>query len=117
MDKFRYLKWPVYQDAQELFNLIIEITNKLPEQIKFSLSNQLTRASFSIILNIAEGCGRDTDKELNRFFDIAIGSSYEVLAATDTLYKQEYISDEDMGTVFGFIDSITDQLGGFKKTI
>lgn len=89
---------------------------KLPPHIKFSIGQQPIKAGFSIILNISEGSGRKTDKELNRFLDIALGSCYEVLASIDTLYKQGFVEDEDMGKIFGFIDSITDQLGGFKKS-
>ena len=117
MEKFRFLKWPVYKDAQELFGLILKIYENFTNHIKYSIGQQLIRAAFSIILNIAEGSGRKTDKELNRFFDIALGSCYELLACVDTLNSQKLVTDADYKKVYDLLDKITNQLGGFKKSI
>ena len=117
MEKFRFLKWPVYKDAKNLFGLILELFDKLPNHIKFSIGQQLIKAAFSIILNIAEGSGRKTDRELKRFFDISLGSCYELLACADTLKDQEFISPADFEKVYNLIDEVTNQLGGFKKSI
>ncbi|OGY42442.1 MAG: hypothetical protein A2Y67_00155 [Candidatus Buchananbacteria bacterium RBG_13_39_9] len=117
MEKFRFLKWPVYKDSQKLFGLILKIYETFPNHIKYSIGQQLVRAAFSIILNIAEGSGRKTDKELNRFFDIALGSCYELLACIDTLNSQGLIIVADYKKVYDSLDNITNQLGGFKKSI
>ncbi|MGE3260564.1 MAG: four helix bundle protein [Bacteriovoracia bacterium] len=58
---------------------------KLPDYLK----DQLLRASSSIALNIAEGCGRSTRKDQNRFFFQALGSLRESQAALD-LSPQEF---------------------------
>jgi four helix bundle protein len=47
----------------------------------------MTRAAVSIPSNIAEGCGRQSDKEFKRFVEIALGSSYEL--ETQLLLIQE----------------------------
>jgi len=117
MDKFRFLKWPVYNDAKNLFSRILKIVEKLPKEIKFNLGAQLQRASFSIISNIAEGCGKDSDNELKRYFNIAIGSCYEVLAAIDTLKDCNFVKEQEFLSIYKQIESIADQLGGFKRHI
>ena len=48
-------------------------TLKLPRHLK----DQLSRASSSIVLNIAESSGRSSKKEQRRFFEIAFGSLRE----------------------------------------
>jgi len=40
--------------------------------------SQLKRATYSISLNIVEGCGRNTDKDFVHFLDISLGSAQEV---------------------------------------
>jgi four helix bundle protein len=68
-------------------------------------------------LNIAEGSGKNSDKELNRFIDISLGSLNETLAATDVLKGTKLITESDFNRIFKLIDEILNQLGGFKKKI
>ncbi len=117
MKKFRFLDWKVYKDAKELFSLLLKIVRKLPREYRFELGSQLLKASLSIILNIAEGSGKSSDRELNRFFDISLGSLHEVLAVIDVLRDNVLITKEDFDCVFGKIDVISDQLGGFKRKL
>ena len=52
------------------------------------LRDQLDRASSSIVLNLAEGWGRSTEKDRARFYQIALGSLRECQAILD-LSKSE----------------------------
>ena len=45
---------------------------------KFELTSQTKRAAYSIPMNIAEGCGRNTDKDFVHFLDTALGSAHEL---------------------------------------
>jgi len=97
--------------------LILEITKKLPREFRFELTSQLIRSSFSIILNIAEGSGKISDKELNRFLDIALGSTYETVAGMDTLRISGFVDEDDFNKIKALAGAICDQLGGFKKVM
>jgi four helix bundle protein len=68
-------------------------------------------------LNIAEGSGKSSDKELNRFINIALGSVYETVAAVDILYENKLISKTRFDELISDLDSIAGQLGGFKNKI
>jgi len=117
VEKFRFLKWKVYQDTKELFVLILNVVKKIPKEYRFELGSQLIRASLSILLNIAEGSGKSSDRELNRFIDISLGSLNETLAAIDVLKDTKLITESDFNKIFKLIDEISNQLGGFKKKI
>jgi len=117
MNKFRFLKWEVYKDAKDLFGLILKIVKKLPREFRFELGSQLIRSAFSIILNIAEGSGKTSDKELNRFIDISLGSISELLAAVDVLRDNNFITNTEFDEIFKKLVSISNQLGGFKKKL
>jgi four helix bundle protein len=117
MRKFRYLEWEVYKDAKELFFLILKLVKNLPKEFRFELGSQLIRSAFSIILNIAEGSGKTSDRELNRFINISLGSVSELLAAIDVLKDGKFITQEEFDKIFKKLDSISNQLGGFKKKL
>ena len=56
--------------------------------------DQLLRASQSIVLNIAEGCGKRPSPDRQRFFMIAAGSARECSAVLDILLRCNVISQE-----------------------
>src|SRR3989344_2431805 len=85
MDKFRFLNWEVYKNSKQLLTFILKLVKKLPREYRFELGSQIIRSAFSIILNVSEGSGKTSDKELNRYIEIALGSLYETLAGVDTL--------------------------------
>jgi four helix bundle protein len=70
MKDFRALK--VWEKAHALTLVIYKSTEQFPKQELYSLTNQIQRAAVSIPANIAEGCGKDSDAELKRYFSIAM---------------------------------------------
>lgn len=117
MEQLRFRKWQVYTDSQNLFSDISELISSLPRQFQGSLGDQIGRSSLSIVLNIAEGSGKNSIRELNRFLDIALGSAYETLACTDSLLRNKLIHQGKYDDIEAKIMSICSQLGGFKKKL
>ena len=76
-----------------------DIISKLPRELRYDLGGQIIRSCFSVILNIAEGSGKKTDKELNRYFDISLGSLNETVAGIDVLLDNGFITKEQFDTV------------------
>jgi four helix bundle protein len=90
---FRDLK--CWQKAFDLSLAIYQTTSRFPREELFGLTNQLRRASVSVISNIAEGKGRNSDKELVRFLATARGSLFEVEAQIALAERLSYISATD----------------------
>ncbi len=63
----------VWKKSHALTIKIYEVTNGFPRSEIYGLCQQLRRAAISIEANLAEGCGRKTDRELIRFASIANG--------------------------------------------
>jgi four helix bundle protein len=76
VENFKDLK--VWYKAHDLTLAIYKITRKFPEEEVYGLTSQILRAAASIGANIAEGCGRRSDPEMNRFIHIARGSASEL---------------------------------------
>lgn len=76
MNRFKNLE--IWKRAVSLATKIYKSTSDFPDEEKYGLVSQLRRCSVSISSNIAEGAGRNTDKDFKRFLSIAYGSSYEL---------------------------------------
>lgn len=88
MRDFRQLQ--VWAKAPELALLVYRETGALPVAEEFGLKRQMRRAAASIPTNIAEGCGRGSEREFVHFLQVAMGSAseleYQVLLAYDLHY-------------------------------
>lgn len=76
MKDFKTLK--VWEKAHALTLQVYKNTQEFPKQELYALTSQIQRAAVSIPANIAEGCGKDSDAELKRYFLISMGSSSEL---------------------------------------
>ncbi|MFH1744694.1 MAG: four helix bundle protein [bacterium] len=114
MKTFRFLEFKVYNDAKQYLNKIIIISEKVHSH---AFKDQIRRAALSVILNIAEGSAKKSDKEFARFLEIAIGSVNEVVACTDILYNLKKIDKKEFDGLLAFSEEIVKQLGGFIKKL
>lgn len=82
-----------WQKAHQLVVRIYKITKGFPKEEKYSLSEQMRRASLSITSNIAEGFSRRSKKEKIQFYFTAKGSITELqnqlLVARDVDYIEK----------------------------
>lgn len=76
MHKVEDLK--IWKKSIELTKAIYLLISELPSDEKFGLTSQIKRCAISIPSNIAEGAGRNSQKEFKHFLSIANGSSYEL---------------------------------------
>lgn len=85
----------VYQMAHRLAMEVFTLAISFPAVEKYSLTSQLTRASRSIALNIAEGWGRRTySSELKRSLVYSMGSLEETRSGLQFAVSCGYISTE-----------------------
>ena len=91
MKNFRDLL--VWHKAHALTLASCKTTACFPRHELYGLTTQIRRASASIGINIAEGCGRRGNGEFHRFLQIAAGSAseleYEFLLARDLQFISE----------------------------
>jgi four helix bundle protein len=86
---FEFERFDVYRVALEFQSLVPRLVGR---RGLAALRDQLCRASASILLNTAEGCGRTSRGEKASFYAIARGSAMECAAALDILLTRGVIS-------------------------
>lgn len=73
-----YKNFTVWQKSHQLTLDVYATLQYFPKDEMFGLVSQMKRSSSSIPTNIAEGCGRNSDKDFARFLIIAFGSANEL---------------------------------------
>jgi four helix bundle protein len=105
----------VWQKSVSFAVAIYSTTKTFPKSEQFGLTSQLQRASSSIAANIAEGAGRNSDKEFVHFLSIALGSLYET--ETFLIIGQEigYVSNEKIQELSLTIVELDKMIRGLQK--
>lgn len=94
MHNFRELK--IWQDAMKITKLTYKLTKLFPSSEMYGLTSQMNRAAVSIPSNIAEGAGRNSNKEFTQFLNISIGSCFELETQVILAFEFAYIEKEDL---------------------
>jgi|LSQX01.1.fsa_nt_gb four helix bundle protein len=115
MHKFKELI--VWQKGMNLVKEIYGITHSFPDNELFGITSQMKQSAISIPSNIAEGCGRNTDKELNHFLNIANGSSFELETLVILSFDLGYLEQEEFNFLDSLLDEIQKMIYGFKQSI
>ncbi len=101
----------VWKKAHALaLNIFEESRVPMGDRANSGLKGQSRRAAISIAANIAEGCGRDSQREFVKFLNIAFGS------ATELEYHMILARDLGLITASRF-RSISDQIEEVRRTL
>lgn len=107
----------VWQKAKALTVMVYRLTQKYPNQEKFALISQTTRAVVSIACNIAEGSSRTSKKDFRHFLEIAIGSAFELETLLIIADELDYISKKEKESVIDNIMVIEKMLNGLMRSL
>jgi four helix bundle protein len=112
---FEFQNLEVYKKAKT-FHLLCKnlIVNT---RLDFYVSNQLGRASLSVILNIAEGSGKFSKPDRRNFFVIARGSVFECVAIIDMLHDSKIIQKESFEDYLNRADELSRILYSMIKNL
>lgn len=112
-----YKDLQVWQKAMSLSVDIYKLTNTFPKHELFSLVSQMRRSAVSIASNIAEGNGRESEKEFVRFLQIAKGSANELECQIMIAYRVGYLAEELQTKLIKQCDEIIKMIVSLIKAI
>ncbi len=96
-EKFEDLK--CWQSARELVKMVYEVCEKDKLSKDFETRGQIKRAALSVMNNIAEGFGRNGNKEFIRFLDISQSSAIEAKSMSYVLTDIKYLPEEKIAAI------------------
>lgn len=115
MHQYKELK--LWQKAIDIVTEIYRLTEGFPERERFNLISQINRAAVSIPSNIAEGAGRNSDKEFLYFLSIAHASTYEIETQLIVAHNLNYISGEALAEILEKVSELQKINYVFQKKI
>ena len=107
----------VWQKSMLLVEEVYRLVRMLPKEETYALSDQMRRAVVSIPSNIAEGNGRESEKEFLRFLSIAQGSNAELETQLIICNRLGYISSDDLGIVLSLQAEVSKMLRTLIKKL
>ncbi len=110
---FRELE--IWKDSKNLCVYIYKLTGLFPKTEMYGITSQINRAAVSIPSNIAEGAGRNSNKDFSRFVTIALGSAFELETQLIIASELNFIKENDYKNLIKDIHIIQKKIVNFNK--
>ena len=111
-----YKKLDVWKKSHLLTKQVYaDVLPIIPFEERFALTNQLRRSTYSIPLNIVEGCGKNSYKDFVHYLDNALGSAHEVEYTCFLIYDLGFIPKELYNKINVAINEVKAMLIAFIK--
>lgn len=108
-----YTELDIWKISRELVKMICQLTKSYPQSELYGLTNQIRRSAVSVPSNIAEGVGRQSNKETILFLYISKGYLNELETQLYLSFDLEYIYEAQLKSVLEKVISCKKLLNGF----
>ncbi|NCQ16019.1 MAG: four helix bundle protein [Flavobacteriales bacterium] len=105
----------IWKESKDFCIIIYKLTLLFPKTEAFGLASQINRAVISIPSNIAEGSGRETNKDFSRFISIALGSAFELETQLIIANEINYFNKTTFDNLIKTLNVIQKKLVNFNK--
>ena len=116
-NRFRFQNLNVWQEARVLNRTIYRLTRSFPRREIFGMTSQIRRASVSISTNIAEGSGRNSDKDFAHFLEQGYGSLMETASLFFLAFDEEYVSEAQVNPLFDDMEKLAKGIAALNRSL
>jgi four helix bundle protein len=113
MRNFRELN--VWKEGRILVKDIYSLTKLIPDSERYGLIPQIHRSAISIPSNIAEGCGKYSQKDFVRFLQISLGSAYELESHIILCQDLDFLPSESTDSTIKTIQKLQKSIASLIK--
>ncbi len=114
MGRHNFKKLKIWEAGISIVSDTYRMVKNSPEVEKYNLVSQLIRCAVSIPSNIAEGTSKSTDKHLNKYIEISLGSAFEWETQLIIAHNESYISNEEFELLENKIQQLQKMISGFQ---
>ena len=104
-----------WQKAMMLAEQVYALQKNLPREEVYSLGDQIRRAVVSVPSNIAEGFGRESDKDFKYFLSIARGSLFETKTQLQLAGRLGYLKLSE--ELYNLFDEVGKLISGLIRSL
>lgn len=112
-----YKNLTVWQDFHELVLSVYKETKCFPKEEVYGITSQLRRAVASIPANIAGGSAKNSDRDFNRFLQIAVGSLNESEYFLFLSKELNYLAEDNYLKMSRQLDLVKAKLINLQKKV
>ena len=105
----------IWQDSMDIVEDIYKGTVNFPKNEQFGLVSQINRCSVSIPSNIAEGSGRDSNKDFRRFLSISLSSAFELETQLIIANRIGFLKKDDFERIIEKLNKVQKMIFVFRK--
>ncbi len=106
-----------WQKGMALVTEVYRATNSFPESELRGISDQMRRAAVSIVSNIAEGQGRNSQGEFRQFLGYSKGSLTELETELLICRNLHYLSEHDADELLMRCDAVARLVNGLLNSL
>ena len=111
-----YKELDVWKRSLNLAMSVYKFSQTFNSFDRYVFSSQLSRCAISIPSNIAEGAGKESDKEFCKYLSISVGSSFELETQLLIIKETHPNKKEEINLLLSEISIIQRMLYQLRKT-
>jgi len=115
--QFRFEKLQVWQEARKINQVVYRLTKRFPRSEMFAMTSQIRRASISVSSNIAEGSGRNSDKDFAHFLEQSYGSLMEVASVFFLGLDEGYVTEAELEPLFDEMERLAKRIVSLNRSL
>jgi four helix bundle protein len=115
--RFRFEKLTAWQEARKLKQEIYRATKSFPREEMFARTSQVRRAVRSVSSNIAEGSGRNSDKDFAHFLEQAYGSLMETASLLFLALDEMYLNEAEVDSLLENADQLAGRIVSLNRSL
>ena len=115
--RFRFEKLEVWPEARKINRVIDRPTRKLPRAAMFAMTSQIRRASISVSSNIAEGSGRNSDRDSAHYLAPAYGSLRGIASLSYLALDDGYVDEAGLDPLFDELERLAKRTTALNRSL